>query len=66
MDLDRARDFIRENHRAVLATYPSDGALLRSGYLLGDTYLRGKAAALDEKLGDGRVVLLGFRPQWRG
>jgi PPOX class probable F420-dependent enzyme len=26
MDLDRARDFIRENHRAVLATRRRDGA----------------------------------------
>ncbi len=51
---------------AVLATYPNEGALLRSGYLLGDTYLRGKAAAMDLKHGDGRIVLLGFRPQWRG
>jgi len=51
---------------AVLATYPSDGSPLRSGYLLGEKYLQGKAAALDVRLGDGHVILLGFRPQWRG
>ncbi|HUQ86627.1 MAG TPA: M14 family zinc carboxypeptidase [Vicinamibacterales bacterium] len=51
---------------AVLATYPNEGSPLRSGYLLGEQYLRGKAAALDVRLGDGHVILLGFRPQWRG
>jgi hypothetical protein len=51
---------------AVLASYPSEGALLGSGYLLGDQYLRGKAAAVEVKHGDGRVILIGFRPQWRG
>jgi len=51
---------------AVLATYPSDGSPLRSGYLLGEKYLNGKAAALDVRLGEGHVILLGFRPQWRG
>jgi hypothetical protein len=51
---------------AVLATYPNEGSPLRSGYLLGEKYLNGKAAALDARLGDGHVILLGFRPQWRG
>ena len=51
---------------AVLATYPNDGSPLRSGYLLGEQYLQGKAAALDVRHGKGHVVLLGFRPQWRG
>jgi hypothetical protein len=51
---------------AVLASFPSEGSPLRSGYLLGEKYLQGKAAALDVKLGEGRVILLGFRPQWRG
>jgi hypothetical protein len=51
---------------AVLARYQESGSPLRSGYLIGDKYLNGRSAALDVKLGDGHVVLLGFRPQWRG
>ena len=51
---------------AVLASYPVEGSPLRSGYLLGERYLQGKAAALDARLGEGHVILLGFRPQWRG
>ncbi len=51
---------------AVLASYPNEGSPLRSGYLLGEQYLHGKAAALDVRLGEGHVILLGFRPQWRG
>ncbi len=51
---------------AVLASFPADASPLRSGYLLGEKYLQGKAAAVDVKHGEGRVILLGFRPQWRG
>lgn len=50
----------------VLARYPSEGSPLLSGFLLGEEFLRGYAAALEVKHGQGRVVLLGIRPQWRG
>ena len=50
---------------AVLMRYP-DKDLLASGFLLGENVLAGKAVALDVPLGEGHVVLLGFRPQWRG
>src|SRR5205085_5315430 len=50
----------------VLARYQKTGSPLLSGYLLGETYLNGMAAALDVKLDEGHVILIGFRPQWRG
>jgi hypothetical protein len=50
----------------VLARYQAKGSPLVSGYLLGERYLHGQAAALDVRHGDGHVILIGFRPQWRG
>jgi hypothetical protein len=50
----------------VLAKYQDSGSPLLSGFLIGEKYLNGKAAALDAQLDKGHVLLLGFRPQWRG
>jgi hypothetical protein len=50
----------------VLARYAPAGSPLLSGYLLGEQHLQGKAAAIEADHGAGRVVLIGFRPQWRG
>jgi ribosomal protein S18 acetylase RimI-like enzyme len=50
----------------ALAKYATSGSPRLSGYLLGDKYLHDNAAALDVKHGRGHVVLIGFRPQWRG
>ena len=50
----------------VLAKYADTGSPLLSGYLIGEKLLAGKAAALEVQLDAGRVILLGFRPGWRG
>jgi len=50
----------------VLARYPKDRSPLASGYLVGPAKIQGKAAALNVEYGKGRILLLGFRPQWRG
>jgi hypothetical protein len=50
----------------VIAGYPAASSSLLSGWILGDQLLRGKAALVEAKLGKGRVVMFGFRPQYRG
>jgi len=57
-------DFRGERAPAVIAAY-ADSNLLMSGYLKGESYLAGRASALDVPLGRGRVVLLGFSVQNR-
>jgi hypothetical protein len=48
----------------AIATY-ADADPLLCGWLLGGENLRGKAALVEAPLGKGRVVLFGFRPQYR-
>ena len=49
----------------AVASYTSANPLL-SGWLLGGKYLEGASALTVEKQGKGRIVLFGFRPQYRG
>ncbi len=53
-------------HGAVLARYPKETNPLESGLLLHPEAIEGKAAAMELVYGRGRIVLFGFKPQFRG
>jgi hypothetical protein len=48
----------------VVLGYP-DERIMESGWLIGEKYLSRKAALIDAKVGEGRVILYGFSPQFR-
>ncbi|HWE42033.1 MAG TPA: M14 metallopeptidase family protein [Gemmatimonadaceae bacterium] len=51
----------------VIARYPErESDILLSGYLQGGSAIAGKAAAVEVPVGKGRVVMFGFRVQYRG
>lgn len=48
----------------VVVRYP-DERILQSGWLIGEKNISRKVAMVDAKMEQGRVVLIGFRPQLR-
>jgi hypothetical protein len=50
--------------RKVVASYPED-SILMSGWLLGEEVIARKAAVVDTKYKDGRIILIGVRCQNR-
>ncbi len=50
----------------IIAWYPKDKDPLLSGWLLGGDLIKGKAALVEVGMGKGRIILFGFRPQYRG
>ena len=50
---------------ASVARYPTGGTPNVSGWILGDQHLRSRSALVEVGLGAGRVVLVGFRAQFR-
>ena len=55
------------NNFKVIARYPSDPTqVLLSGWALGAEKIAGKAALIEFTIGKGKIILFGFRPQYRG
>ena len=51
----------------IVASYPKDASkILLSGWALGAERIAGKAALVSINIGKGKIILFGFRPQYRG
>ncbi len=51
----------------IIARYPADPSkILLSGWALGAEKIAGKAALVEFTVGKGKIILFGFRPQYRG
>jgi hypothetical protein len=51
------------NARSI-ASFTTDKPLL-SGWILGGQFLKGTSVIAEEPVGKGRIILFGFRPQYR-
>lgn len=62
-----AFDVLDSSQVRVIGRYPSDpAALLLSGWVLHPERVAGRAALVEVTVGQGKAILFGFRPQYRG
>lgn len=62
-----AFDVLDSNLVRVIARYPADpDRVLLSGWVMHPERVAGRAALVEVRQGAGRVILFGFRPQYRG
>jgi hypothetical protein len=62
-----AFDVLDSSQVRVVARYPDDpGDVLLSGWVRHPERVAGRAALVEVRVGAGRVILFGFRPQYRG
>jgi len=60
-------EVIDKSRVKVIAKYPTNPKdILLSGWALGKEKIAGKAALVEVKFGKGKIILFGFRPQYRG
>lgn len=58
---------IKPSDVRIIASYPTDPKqILLSGWALGAEKIAGKAALVEITVGKGKIILFGFRPQYRG
>lgn len=55
---------VNNDEYEVVLSYPRE-RIMESGWLIGEEKLSRKAALIDAKIGEGRVILYGFQPQFR-
>lgn len=60
------KEYNKGNREAKAVVSYAKQNLLASGWLQGEREAAGRAGMVEARLGDGRVVLFGFRPQFRG
>ena len=62
-----AFEVARDAKVEIIAKYPNDPKnILLSGWALGAEKIAGKAALVSVPIGKGKIILFGFRPQYRG